>query len=571
MKLLKNMTITKKLLVIISVSALSLSIVGMVGLNYIKEMAKDSEKMYKENLLPISHLMQFRLNTRANDAYTLELMLTKNPTRKNELYKEIDTNLNENKAIVRQLQNSKMDNKEAKLMQDFVEQAKVLEASRDKVLQWAMSNQNEEAYSVYSKELETNRLAVTTILRELQSTNISIAERINRENHEGLKQATTIVWVVIITALLLLLSLGFFIAKMIITPIREIKSLLGKAENGDLTVKGNYQSKDEVGELMTSFNHMTEQLQATLATVSDSSQQVAAASEELSASAEQSSKASEHITLTIQELAYGTDKQVQTVEDSSSVITDISQYTKTMEENTQKMTQGAHHASQMSLEGNQAIEEVSNQMNSINTNVNRLSETVKSLDERSNEIGKITDVITAISSQTNLLALNAAIEAARAGEHGKGFAIVADEVRKLAEESSKSTEQISKLIQLIQKDTESTLQSMKNTSDEVQTGLKVVDVAGDSFQKIEIAIKDVVVQIEEISKTLKDLAKGTELVNDSILVVSEVAEASASSTQNVSAATQEQLASMEEIASSSVSLAMLAEDLQMMLTKFKIG
>ncbi|MGP7818684.1 methyl-accepting chemotaxis protein [Niallia sp. 01092] len=570
MKILKNITITKKLLVIISVSALALSIVGLVGLNYIKEMAKDSERMYKENLLPISQLMQFRLNTRANDAYTLELMLTKDSTRNDELFKEIDTNLNENKTIVNTLQNSMLESKEVQLMQDFVEKEKLLEASRGKVLKLAMANQNEEAYSLYSEELETNRLAVTNILREIQKTYISTAERINQENQDGLKQATTIVWVVIIAALLLLLSLGFLIAKMIITPIREIKSLLGKAENGDFTVKGSYQSKDEVGELMTSFNHMTAQLQSTLATVSDSSQQVAAASEELSASAEESSKASEHITLTIQELAYGSDKQVQTVENSSRAITDITHYTKTIEKNTQKMTQGAHHASQMSLEGNQAIDEVSKQMNSINANVNRLSETVKSLDERSSEIGKITDVITTISSQTNLLALNAAIEAARAGEHGKGFAIVADEVRKLAEESSKSTEQISKLIQLIQTDTENTLQSMKNTSEEVHTGLKVVDVAGSSFQKIEIAIKDVVAQIGEISETLKELARGTEHVNSSILVVNEVAEASASSTQNVSAATQEQLAAMEEIAASSQSLALLAEDLQMMLAKFKI-
>ncbi|WP_368658065.1 methyl-accepting chemotaxis protein [Metabacillus halosaccharovorans] len=570
MKLLRNLNMMKKLLIIIIVSALALGTVGYLGLHYIKEMAKDSEEMYKDSLIPLNSIMQIRVNARASDAYTIELLVTKDPERNKELRDEITSAWEEADAVINDLKEKHLSPENVKLIDEYTMKAQALSSTRDQVIKLALENKNEDAYDLYLQSVEPNRKALNETLKSMQQNNLTYATSINDENKERVDQVTTFVFIIIIVALILLIVLSAVIARMIVKPIHEMKSLLSKAENGDFTGKGSYQSKDEMGELTSSFNQMSMTLQSIFATVNDSTQQVASAAEELSASAEQNSKASEHITMTIQELAAGSDTQVQNVDKSSVVMNDIMEHTKSIFDNTEKITNDVLHASRMSQDGNQAIEQVNKQMDSIYTNVTSLSQAVKSLDERTSEIGQISNVISGISAQTNLLALNAAIEAARAGEHGKGFAVVADEVRKLAEESNKSTEQISNLISLIQKDAENTLNTMNKASEEVNSGIKVVNTAGSSFQKIDIAVNNVVSQIEDISKAVKDLTAGTEHVTGSINEVSEVAKESASITQNISAATEEQLASMEEISASSQSLATLADDLQNLMKKFNI-
>ena len=570
MKFLRNLSISKKLLIIIIASALGLCSIGTLGISYINEMAKGSNVMYKDNLLHLNKIMQIRVNARASDAYTLEALVTKNPERTKELNNEISSAWEEIDSIIAEIEKTDLTKEEINLNEQYKQRAQELANNRDKVMELAASNKNEEAYSLYMGAVEENRAAVNDILKEMQKYNLEHADLINNDNNDKKQEVLVFVAGIAIVVLLILVTLSIIITRMIVRPIKEVKGLLIEAENGDFTGKGNYESKDEIGELTASYNNMTNSLQAVFITVQDSSQQVASASEQLSASAEQNSNASEHITLTVQELASGSDKQLDTVENSFRVMKDITNHTKTISKHTEEITKDALQASTLSTEGNKAIQKVNEQMNSIYENVNSLSKAVGNLDARSNEISQITNVITGISAQTNLLALNAAIEAARAGEHGKGFAVVADEVRKLAEESTNSTEQISNLIQLIQNDTNLTLKTMEKAAEEVQSGLNVVNVAGSSFEKIEKAVNGVVSQIEDISDSLKKLSNGTISVNDSIENVSNVAQETSAITQNISAATQEQLASMEEITSSSMALAKLADDLQVIINQFKI-
>ncbi|WP_341280601.1 methyl-accepting chemotaxis protein [Paenibacillus sp. FSL H8-0537] len=380
----------------------------------------------------------------------------------------------------------------------------------------------------------------------------------------------TIIAVVII-AVILALAIAIMIAQMVSRSVLKVSRAAEQIAQGDLTGETIViKNRDEIGDLAKSFNAMTQSLREVIHSVSMTSSLVAASSEELMASADQNSKASEQISETIEELAVGTSEQVDMVKRSSQAIDEMSIGVEQIALRAQSVSTSALDAAAQSSEGNRTIQQAVVQMDSIQRSISSLAELVTGLGERSDEIGKITDVITAIATQTNLLALNAAIEAARAGDHGRGFAVVADEVRKLAEQSSASAMQITGLVSVIQKDTINAVQAVTMNKQEVSQGISVVTNAGEAFEQILDAVNKVAGEIQEVSASAEQMAASTDEVVSFVKQISHIAEEASGGAHNVSAATQEQLASMEEIASSAASLSSMAEELQDKISRFKV-
>ncbi|AEP92128.1 methyl-accepting chemotaxis protein [Bacillus subtilis subsp. subtilis str. RO-NN-1] len=382
--------------------------------------------------------------------------------------------------------------------------------------------------------------------------------------------------VLIMASIVLAIAIGagmtaiYFVIRSITKPLRRIVASAEKISEGDLTETIEINSKDELGVLSESFNHMAHSLRSLIHGIKDSVEHVASSSEELTASADQTSRATEHITMAIEQFSNGSESQSEKIETTTEQINEMNDGLAELARAAAVITETSADSTEVSSKGETLVQKTAGQMNTIDHSVKAAEQVVKGLEIKSKDITNILRVINGIADQTNLLALNAAIEAARAGEYGRGFSVVAEEVRKLAVQSADSAKEIESLISEIVKEIHTSLNVLQSVNKEVETGLVMTDETKQSFKHISQMTNQIASELQNMNATVEELSAGAQEISAASNDITAISKESSDGIQDIAASAEEQLASMEEISSSALTLERMSEELRDLTKQFKV-
>ncbi|MBO8181008.1 MAG: methyl-accepting chemotaxis protein [Archaeoglobus sp.] len=347
----------------------------------------------------------------------------------------------------------------------------------------------------------------------------------------------------------------------IVLPIREGIEVIKSYAQGDFTRKVRKDVKmegefaafrdalDELGESMRKFigemGRTGEENATGMKQIKEAVDQINAGMEQISAASQQMAQGAANLS----RIANETAAEAKNVVENIKKLTDEA---KISAEFAKKTAENAELAEEEGRRAQSSMEEIIKEMNAV-------ADIVKELDTAVKNIDKVSEKIKSIADQTNLLALNAAIEAARAGEHGRGFAVVADEVRKLAEESRKSTEEITEIIKMVLSETQKVTEATKRAYEQSETGSKEVLSALKRSAEIGNMVREIEKRLAVIVKQADEGYARVEQIARNIDEVASTAEESAASAEETSAAIEEQTAAVEEITASVEQTASSAE------------
>ncbi len=340
-----------------------------------------------------------------------------------------------------------------------------------------------------------------------------------------------------------LIALYALLNRVVVQPVVEMKNRLKDIAtgNGDLTKVLAESSDDELGECAHWFNSFVGKLRAMILEIFDNAGELRKASDSMEQIAQQTNT-----------------NVLRQQTETDQVATAMNQMAAAVQEVSRNATQAADaalRADDEARQGKDIMGQTSRAIDALAGEVETAGGVIQQLAKDSNDISVVLDVIRGIAEQTNLLALNAAIEAARAGEQGRGFAVVADEVRTLAERTQRSTQEIQKMIESLQRRAKDAVDVMQRGEYQAKASVEQAAQAEVSLQTITRVVCDISDMCTQIAAAAEQQDKVSTEINRNV--------------GNISGLASQTAADAGKVAGANRQMTNMAEGLQGLLRQFR--
>ena len=366
-------------------------------------------------------------------------------------------------------------------------------------------------------------VAVNDLMEEFERRRCdSLSRQVASDHH-----AKTMMLTLMFAGLTVGLFIASLIARSILDALRGMLAMIHTIALNNLSVADmEVEHDDDLGRAAGGLNQMKNGLRDLVLSIGSTAVSVLGSSREIATTASESAERARLGKQQVQQIA-------SAMEEMARAVREVSQHS-------HRAAAAARSAAESAREGGRIVEGTRGGMRRIAEAVRESESSIGDLGRRSDDIGKIVNVIDDIARQTNLLALNAAIEAARAGEHGRGFGVVASEVRLLAERITSATKDIAVVIKSVQGMTAHAMEQMCLSTTAVEQGLEVTGRAEDAIECIIREADTVGGLVAQIAGSATQQAATTEEVSASMSEISKIAVLAANGAQ-LSAGACEQL------------------------------
>lgn len=392
------------------------------------------------------------------------------------------------------------------LKRDLSEVRKALLA-HDVVLRQRVEQQTaaQQQQAALKQEIATEKDALRALGRSLSAR----AEALSSEAWTDLRRDSDTLttlgsrakWVIGVTAgigVLVGLLVLILIPRPIVAAIGQLVEGAQRIARGDLTSPVEVASRDELGLLGQSFEHMRTNLLELVRRIQRSAVQLSSSINEIQAAAT--------------EQAASSSQQAGAVNELSSSLNEMSQSAATLLSSAENVGHSVDEIAGIVANGNAKSEQMMRSMDAIGVSTRQTAERIKSLSDRMDDIDEAVNTISGVADQTTLLSLNASIEANKAGEMGKGFSVVAHEIRRLSDRSIDSASNINAMVRDIQRATESSALAMDKSSEEIRHGVVLVSESAEALTQINAAMERIQEQMTMIVESVRAQAESSRMV-----------------------------------------------------------
>jgi len=381
--------------------------------------------------------------------------------------------------------------------------------------------------------------AINAQMEEILTALHDYNNKTTQQQEQSMDQSTYASGIIAAVLIVVGLVISLIIVNGICVPLRKAVRRAEEIASGELILKESRSTrKDEIGMLETAMDKLVAQLRGIINEVAQSSSMLTSSANALNKITDESSEMVE--------------RQQQETSQISQAVQEIQATAVHVSESTSDASKAAHDAEIAANEGAKIVANTIGSIQELAEEISSSANIINELEANTNEISSILNVILGIAEQTNLLALNAAIEAARAGEQGRGFAVVADEVRHLALNTQNATQQIEKMIALLNSGTASAVKAMTSSHKRSTEAVSQVKHEESSLENINLSVSKIRDMNDRISSTAEEQASVTSEVSRNVTNITEIASKTTDSIHAISESA-DQLANLASQLSAKIS------------------